>query len=395
MFSPKIRFFFFIVLTTSLGQMAAEIYVPSLSYISSYFHTGHDLVQISISCFLLGMAIPAIFYGYFSDYFGRRRVMLIAGCISLCGTFICAVAPSIEWLIFGRIVQGVGFSGVGSTGRAILRDRMGGLELAKYAAYLSMAIALSIDLAPFVGGFLQEWFGWRSTFWLIFIYNLIAMFVAYKFKDTGEVNTGAVNLKSLSSNLMLLLKNKRFLAYNLIGACAYSFFMLYLAVASFIIQVKLGKSPVWFGSMALGLSCIFVIASYVNGKLLSHFAPQKLIIFGLSCITVSAIFLFYASINLNVYTFILGIAPIFMGTTFIMSNCDALAFSTIEEGFGIAAAFFSTVRLVAGVVLTALISLFDSTTTLPLAVFIGVLAGFSFYIMTYLAKLGHPKLSEA
>lgn len=394
MFSPKTRFFFFIVLTTSLGQMAAEIYVPSLSYISDYFHTGHDLVQISISCFLLGMAIPAIFYGYFSDYFGRRRVMLIAACISLFGTFVCTAAPSIEWLIFGRIIQGVGFSGVSSTGRAILRDRMRGLELAKYAAYLSMAIALSIDLAPFVGGFLQEWFGWRSTFGLIFIYNAIAILVAYKFNDTGEINTGTVNFQSLYLNIVSLLKNKRFLAYNLIAACAYSFFMLYLAVASFIVQVKLGKSPIWFGSMALGLSCVFVAASYANGKLLNHFAPNKLITFGLGSNMMAALLLLYASIDLNIYTFILGVVPIFIGTTFIMSNCDALAFSTINEGFGIAAALFSTVRLIVGVVFTALISLFDSTTTLPLALFVGVLVAFSFYLMTYLGKLGHPKLSE-
>ena len=383
----QIKFFCFIVITSSLGQMAAEIYAPSLTYISHDFKASHSLVQISISCYLLGMALPAVIYGHLSDYFGRRRIMLTAGSISFCGTFLCAVAPNIETLIIGRIIQGIGFAGVSSTGRAIIRDRLHGLELAKYASYMSMAVALSIDLAPFIGGFLQEYFGWRSTFWLILGYNLMVLMAAYKFDDKTVLIKGRVTLNSLGHNLLATLKNPVFIGYNLICACGYSIFMLYLAVASFIVQGTLGKSPVWFGSMTLGLSFIFVISSYINGRLLHHFNILKLIRLGIAIVFTSVVFFVIgAIIQLSIYWFILCAAPLFCGLSFILSNADSQAFNNIHQRVGIASAISSSLRLITAMIMIALISIFNPHGTFPLAVLIGLTASVMAYTLRRLNK---------
>jgi len=139
----QIKFFAFVVIISTIGQMSAEVYVPSLPYIAREFNVSDSLVQLSISYFLLGMGITAIFFGYISDFIGRRKILLISSIISSIGTFICCAAPNIYWLIIGRLCQGVGFSGVSGMGNAILRDKFHGVEYAKYLSYLGIAFAIT------------------------------------------------------------------------------------------------------------------------------------------------------------------------------------------------------------------------------------------------------------
>ncbi|HCY38681.1 MAG TPA: hypothetical protein DHV02_02360, partial [Neisseriales bacterium] len=179
----RFKFIFFIVVTSSIGQIAAEVYIPSLPYISRDFQVSSSLTQLSIAVFLFGMSLPGILFGYISDFFGRRKILLIATSLSGCGTLLCLMAPNIYVLILGRFIQGLGFSGVGSLSRAILRDRMSGVELARYVSYLAMITVLAIDISPFIGGFLQEYFGWRPIFALLLVYNLLAIYLSYQFKD--------------------------------------------------------------------------------------------------------------------------------------------------------------------------------------------------------------------
>ena len=95
----KTKFLIFVVIISTMGQMAAEIYIPSLPYITLDLKATHNLTQLSMSGFLFGMAIPGIFFGYVSDYIGRRKILLVGTSISLIGSTMCLFAPSIYWLI--------------------------------------------------------------------------------------------------------------------------------------------------------------------------------------------------------------------------------------------------------------------------------------------------------
>ena len=211
----RFKFILFLVVTSTIGQMSAEVYIPSLPFIAHDFQVSSSLTQISIAVFLFGMSIPGIFFGYISDYFGRRRILLIATSISFVGTLLCLCAPNIYVLILGRFVQGLGFSGVGSLSRAILRDRMTGIELAKFASNLAMILALVIDLSPFIGGFMQEYLGWRPIFGMLLAYNSLAIYMSYQFQDdkrtvlNDELQHGRV-LHTTVENL----KSKAFVKYT-------------------------------------------------------------------------------------------------------------------------------------------------------------------------------------
>ena len=73
-----------------------------------------------------------------------------------------------------------------ASSRAILRDRMSGVELAKLASNLAVITVLVIDVSAFFGGFLQQYFGWRPIFAILLGYNLFAIYISYQFKDDSS-----------------------------------------------------------------------------------------------------------------------------------------------------------------------------------------------------------------
>jgi len=378
----QIKFFAFVVIISTIGQMSAEVYVPSLPYIAREFNVSDSLVQLSISYFLLGMGMTAIFFGYISDFIGRRKILLISSIISSIGTFICCAAPNIYWLIIGRLCQGVGISGVSGMGNAILRDKFHGVEYAKYLSYLGIAFALSIDLAPFIGGFLQEWFGWRIIFVLILLYNLLVIYLAYRYKETLLIKVYEANWSDLFLKVVLVCKNKDFVVYSLVSAIIYSIFMAYIAVATFIVQELIGKSPIWFGTMTLCLSFLYAFFSFLNGKLLNRISIHNVVIVGYVFVALSAIMLILLPIfKLNVTMFLIAIAPMVIGSAFIFASASALSFATIYENIGVAAAISGSSRLLVGFIVIAILSRFHTTSTLPLGLAFAVLCFLAFGVM--------------
>lgn len=378
----SISFFCFVVMVTSIGPTAAEIYVPSLPYIAHALKADNRLVQLSITYFLFGMAFAGIFWGYISDHIGRRKILLITISISLLGTLFCAVAFNVYWLICGRVLQGVGFSGVSGTGRALLRDRMSGVELARYTSYVNMALSLSIDLAPFVGGVLQQYFGWRAIFAILLIYSFSVLYMGYRYQEDKKFVKSKINLDKLFVAAEQLLNNKNSFYYNCITSVSYGGIMAYVTVTSFIVERVLNKSPMWFGTMILGMSLVFVAASFINGKLVGKIAIRKLMYFGLTLILLSAIsFTLLTFIQLNTTAYILAIVPFFAGFAFVSSNADVMAFTYINKMIGVTNAIFSCFRQLTAVFITAIISIFSPYTTLPFGLTLLILTLMSFALL--------------
>ena len=378
----QIKFLAFIVIISTIGQMSAEVYVPSLPYIAQEFHVTHGLVQLSISYFLFGMAITSIYFGYISDYIGRRKVLVWSSVISTIGTLICCIAPNIYYLIAGRLCQGIGFAGVSAMGTAILRDKFQGMEYAKYMSYLGIAFALSIDIAPFIGGFLQEWFGWRIIFALIVGYNLLVIYMSVQYRENQHNFKNKVLWHELIVKMVILSKNKEFVVYSLVNAIIYAVFMAYIAVATFIVQTHLGKSPVWFGTLTLYLSILFGVFAFINGKLLNYLSLRSATILGFILVFISALMLLgFSLVVLNINTFIISIIPMIIGSSFVFANSSALSFDSIHDNIGIASAIGNTVRLIAGFVVVFILSMFSSTTAVPLGWTLAILSIMAFILM--------------
>ena len=366
----KVYFIIFIVVTSTIGQMAAEIYIPSLPYIARYFQVDDSLVQLSLSVFLFGLALPGIFFGHISDYLGRRKILIIATTIGLIGNLLCLSATNIYLLILGRFIQGLGLSGVGSTSRAILRDKMTGVELAKYSSYLAIILVIVIDTAPFIGGVLQEYVGWRSIFGVLLMYNILAIVFSYRYVDDDKVVLNeSLNFRGLPQIVLNIVKNKIFMKYNLIATFTYVAIMLYLTAASFFFVFKIGLSPAQFGTTTLALAMVYITGSFINGKLLKYVSMDKLISNGaiLMMLATSLLFAMAFIIEPSYWLMLVFVSFVYLACGQLFSNSSASAFTAMNKNVGVSSAVYSSIQILVAAIFTAILSLFSNATVLPFA----------------------------
>lgn len=372
-----------IALTTilsTIGAISSEMYIPSMPYISAWFHTDATVVQYSLSAYMLGTTIPALFFGSLADIYGRRRIILIALIIGLAGTIGCLFAPSITFFIFCRFVQGFGFSSTNGLGRALLRDYYSGEEFAKYSSYLSMAFAFSVDITPFFGGVLQKHYNWHAIFVFLTIFNCISLFVAAKFPFRESGFKGGFKWREMFDSYYQIACNKTFMRYSLIAACMYSVFMCYLTVAAFLWEKRLGISPEDFGLLTLFLSFFYVGSCYLNSFLV-RFGVDKVLQYGLMLVLSSGIGLIvFGGFYPGQLSFFLLLGMVFAGSGLVFSNSSSMGMSSIKENFSSASAFYSFISIVVAAMFSAIISQFNALSFLPLAIMISCLSGVSLLI---------------
>ncbi|MCP4473120.1 MAG: multidrug effflux MFS transporter [Gammaproteobacteria bacterium] len=171
----KQTLFTILLLLGSIGQVAADLYLPSLPAISTSLAVSINSVQWSVSAYMWGFALSQLIYGPLSDGIGRKKPLLFGMSLALLGSIICLSAQSIDWLIIGRFTQGIGAgSGVILT-RVIMRDIYSGSQLAKFGSYLSVAGVPIMAGAPLMGGIIEHILGWRANFVLLTLYAFISI----------------------------------------------------------------------------------------------------------------------------------------------------------------------------------------------------------------------------
>jgi MFS family permease len=372
-----------IALTTilsTIGAISSEMYIPSMPYITAWFHTNPTVVQYSLSAYMLGTTIPALFFGSLADIYGRRRIILIALTIGLAGTIGCLFSQSIAFFILCRFIQGLGFSSTNGLGRALLRDYYSGEEFAKYSSYLSMAFAFSVDVTPFFGGILQKHFNWHAIFVFLTLFNCISLFVAAKFPFREIPFKGGFKWREMLSSYYQISCNKVFMRYSIVAGCMYSVFMCYLTVASFLWEKRLGVSPEDFGLLTLFLSFFYVGSCYLNSFLI-RFGVDRVLQYGLLLVLSAGIGLMvFGAFFPGKISFFLLLGMVFAGSGLVFSNSSSMGMSSIKENFSSASAFYSFISIVVAAVFSAIISQFNALSFLPLAIMISCLSAVSLVI---------------
>jgi len=129
--------------------------------------------QLIISFFLLGMAIGTLFVGPLADAFGRKPVIAGAATLFCTGAIIAWFAPTLEMLLLGRILQGIGAAGPRVVTVALVRDLFSGREMARIYSFMFLIFSLVPAIAPTIGYVLISWTGWRAIFLSFVVFSLI------------------------------------------------------------------------------------------------------------------------------------------------------------------------------------------------------------------------------
>lgn len=253
-------------LVLSLSAFSIDITLPALFPMAKAFSASIDQVQMTIPVYVLTFGGGQILFGAASDRFGRKPLIILGLGIFLAGALFSFLAPSLDALLAGRFLQGLGAGCNQVTVRAVLRDRHSGAALGQAMAIAMGIFAFGPVAAPLLGYGLIELGGWRFVFVGIFIFSALLMAVTLWRMPETLVARDPLALKPahLKSALLAVLTNGQS-----------RFFIGYSALIFFVILSFVANAPRFyaqdFGVTGLGFAVSFAIVGFgiIPGQILN------------------------------------------------------------------------------------------------------------------------------
>jgi len=362
---------------TALGPLATDMYLPAMPAMAEALGTGPDRVQLTLSLYMAGFALAQLLCGPVSDRFGRRPVMIAGIALFLAASLLCALAPTIEWLLVGRFLQAFGGAAGPVLGRAAVRDIHGPLEAGRILAYMASTMALAPALAPVVGAGLLLFFGWESVFVLLALYAavMLAVLVLLLPEPLPRERRQSIAPRAILANFRLLLGQRAFIGYTLVNAAAFSGLFAYLSGSSFVLIEYLGVSPTLYGVLFTLIVAGFFTGTLVSGRYSHRLGRDRLITRGtLICAAGGAAMAGLALLGVHAPWAVVGPHMVFMlGVGILMPQTMAGALAPNAQCAGAASSLFGFLQMTIAAVVGGLVGQFHDGSTRTLALTIGLM----------------------
>ncbi|MFC7734443.1 multidrug effflux MFS transporter [Roseomonas sp. GCM10028921] len=264
---------------TAINPISTDMYLPGFPMMEAEFGSGTGGAQVTLATWFLGLAVGQVTQGGLSDRFGRRGPLMVGTVLYTLATIGCALAPSMGWLAAFRFLEAFGASASSVIPRAIVRDKVTGLEAARIMSRLILVMGAAPILAPSLGGLLLGVAGWRSIFWVMAAYGALSgLLVWWLLPDTlppeRRLRHGPA---ALLSNYITVLTEPIFLTHALLGAAVMFCMFAYISGAPAIYIEHFGISP---GSFAILFGCAaagFIAGAQVNPWLVGRIGAGRVL----------------------------------------------------------------------------------------------------------------------
>jgi MFS transporter, DHA1 family, multidrug resistance protein len=155
--------------------LSIDAMLPALPDIAAELSPGDsNKALLIISGFFLGMGLGTFGAGPLSDAYGRKPVIFACAAIYTVATVLCYFAPSLELLLFARVLQGIGAAAPRVVGMAMVRDLYKGRDMARIVSFVMMIFMIVPALAPLLGQGILLYGNWRTIFAALLIFAVIA-----------------------------------------------------------------------------------------------------------------------------------------------------------------------------------------------------------------------------
>jgi DHA1 family bicyclomycin/chloramphenicol resistance-like MFS transporter len=256
--------FALIVAITACGTLGMHLIIPALPDTARGLGVSAGAIQLTITLYLIGLAIGQLLYGPISDRLGRRPVLLGGLALFTLAGIATAAAPTAWALVIARILQSIGACAGLVLGRAIVRDSAAADRAAAQLAMLTMVMSMAPAIAPVLGGYATAWFGWRAAFALLAIVGAVTLVLAVLLlPETNRVQSGT--RASMLIGSIRLFRSRAFCGYVLGGAFTTTSFYAFMAASPFIL-IDLLHQP----TERVGLYYLLLMAGVAAGSFLAN-----------------------------------------------------------------------------------------------------------------------------
>ena len=377
-----------LALFTFSGTLAMHIFVPALAMAGQDLQAGNGAMQMTVSLYIIGLAVGQLIYGPLSDRYGRRRVLMVGLVIYTAAGLAAALAPDVYALIAARLFQALGGCAGLVLGRAIVRDTAAPTEAAKRLALMSLMVTIAPGVAPIVGAAMATWAGWRSVLFSLCVLGVVNFFLAWRMLPETGARLAQVTAATLMRHYRQLLASRAFLGYSIGGGCATTSMFAFVASAPFIFVNELHRPASEVGLYLAVLVSGVWLGCVVTSRLIGKVPMDRVMVAGNALSALSAV-AFLALVVLG-YA---GVAPIVALMFFYTFGCGmagpislTLAVGVNPLVIGSASGLYGALQMAVGALCTALAGLGSSPALSTALVLAG--AGLTGQCMFWMASRG-------
>jgi MFS transporter, DHA1 family, multidrug resistance protein len=386
---PYVTLLLLLAALNTIGPFSVDTYLPAFPSIEAGLHATPLELQQSLTAYLLPFSFMMLWHGAISDTVGRKSVIIVGQFIFLLASLLCAVAPSIELLWVGRVLQGLSAGAGVIVGRAVIRDLFDGIMAQRLMSHVTMVFAVAPAIAPILGGALATTLGWRSIFYFLCIVALLLLAMTWKLlpETLPMEKRQSLHPAHLLAGYKSILGSLPFIMLCLSMALFFSGFFIYVMSAPVFLIEHLGLSETGFGWLFVPIVTGMILGSAVSAKLAGRLHPAGTVIlaYGIAAAAMLINLALSYALGDSVATRIPQITVYTFGMSIALPTLTLRALDMFPQRRGMAAScqgFIQTLvmSLVAGVVSPAI---WDTTRHLAW----GMVAGLVLSLIAYLVSL--------
>ena len=362
-----------VALMMAVTAMSIDNLLPAFPAIELRFALADpNRAQLLVYVYMIGFGLAQMVYGPVSDSYGRHSVFLASLALYCAGCVLAMVAPSFEWLLAARVVQGLGAAGGRVLSTAIVRDRFAGREMASVMSLIMMVFLIVPMVAPAIGGAMLSLGSWTYVFVsMLALAGVLALWFGWRMPETLHPEyRRPLSLSAIRDALLLTVRTRVAIGYATALGLLTGCIMGYVGSAQQLFDTglyRLGSLfPLAFGLVAGAMGTATLVNSRLVRRLgmrpLSHAGLAAFVCVGLAQVGLSLAYggkpplvAFLAVLSLNQFLI-----------SFAMPNFNALALQPLGSVAGTASSFLGFYTTMLGAACGFLIGAAFDGSTLPI-----------------------------
>lgn len=384
-----------IIFLIGFPQISETIYTPALPNIASSLMTTSTLTQWTLSIYFIGFAVGVFYWGRLSDRIGRRSTMLLGLLIYGIANIICLLSPSISMLLLARFIQAFGASVGSVVTLTIAREAFEDVARLKLFAMIGVALSLTPAIGPFIGGYVNDWFGWRANFIVLILMTIGLCIYTYRRLPETRIHHNTQSVK-VSQAFYALIRDKHVLGCACIIGAINGILFSYYAEAPFVFIKLIGISPSTYGWLGLFIGSASLFGSMLAHKLSDYFTGKHIAYVGCGIMLVSNfLFCLFAWMGLinnqhvlqSILLVMLPMAGIILGScSLTLPFVISMALNQYKAILGTASAIFGLFYYILISLCTWFMGLIHNGTIIPMPFYFLILSFLTVMAYYFVAK---------
>lgn len=375
---------------TAIAPLATDMYVPGFPGVARSLGATDSAVQLSLTAFLVGLAVGQLLLGPVSDNLGRRRVLLTGSTLFVGFSLVCAVAPNVEVLNLARLLEGISGAAGMVVARAVITDWFDGADAARQFSLLAALTSVAPVVAPVLGGAVLGVASWRVVFAVLagFGVLLVVGVLGWVPESLPPHRRHSGGVSATFAAMGGLLGRRPLVGYVLTLSLVSAALFAYISGSPFVFQGIYGLSPTSY-SLVFGVNALGIMASGIAfGRLARRVRVNTLLIFGVALTVVAATVLVvllmttgasFVATWVCLFLLVLGVGHTFPAT---MTIAQAVG----KDVPGTTSALLGGGQFVLGALAAPLVGAFGNTSVTPMALLLLVSSGCAALALVTLAR---------